>query len=695
MKKIGLIVALACIGVAFASIYGYLKIVSNDQPITVSDLNTNTSSTSISSTSGKYLEFSVVAQEFWYKNQSIETMNRLIDLHEQYNVPLDVIVDDPTFQLYLEQSPELVQRLKNSSVVAVNYHFRPPYPFYTRFDFRGLAKLSASDKEAAIREYFEHAIDLTTGMPTDALGGYAFIKEQMGYAPIMAGMITEAAFGPTLVKLYKEYGAQMLIQHSDYAIPLGTVRDGMPVRPEDYPVILSEHYADTPQDIIDSDWTGSSAAQFKSIKTHDNDFIATSSAWLSIYMSERGTGSKQPPFDLSVHDQYAELLSEQERENRWTQYEALLSYAHSQRDVYTLSNAKTVAAVVTGQSDKAPVTSNDVQPPIYVSLVSHNEEPLSRRYPNFPEDEASFEKHRDQVVAFAQKLYELDVPYSWQSDWAFLTAVQQFDDGTASTNGKNMVQYLSEDLGVEVDAHAHQTRYNYADVNYLIQSLGITPTGVVGGLIVHPVSDSQYDGITKSIQSTLDPSYIWTPKILWGGGSGLHLQDVDASGVWKPKDASHFFEPSEEGALTAVGTYTSDWAGVKALLAERAAGRLRSDVMYTVSVMVDQINIADTDIEDEVYTEIEALADERAQGAIQFVNIQEVVQIWEEEFHSLGFVYMDNSSTTTAPNINTQSTQKLPSTNRNTSSTVQKGACGDGVCTPFEQRSQVCTADCS
>lgn len=647
----------------------------------------------ISAPEGKYLEFSVVAQEFWYKDQSIETMNRLLDLHEKYNVPLDVIVDDPTFQLYVDQAPELVERLKNSSVVAINYHFRPPYPFYTRFDFRGLANLNDTDKESAMREYFEHAIDLTTGMPTDAPGGYVFIKEQIGYAPIMAGMITEAAFGPTLVKLYKEYGAQMLIQHSDYAIPLGTVRDGMPVRPEDYPVILSEHYADTPQDIIDSDWTSASAAQFKSIKTHDNDFIATASAWLSIYMSERGAGSKQPPFDLSVHDQYAELLSDQDRESRWTQYEALLQYANSQRDLYILSNAKTVAAVIESQSDKVPTSStapDATQPPIYVSLVSHNEEPLSKRYPNFPQDEASFTKHREQVVAFAQELHELDVPYSWQSDWAFLKAVQQFDQGTASTNGKNIVQYLSEDLGVEVDAHAHQTQYNYADVNYLIQSLGVTPTGVVGGLIVNPVSDSQYNGIIKTIQSTLDPSYTWTPKILWGGGSGLHLQDVDVSGVWKPKDAEHFFEPSEDGALTAVGTYTSDWAGVKALLAARAAGRLRSDVMYTVSVMVDQINIADTDIENEVYAEIEALADERAAGVIAFVNIQEVVRIWEEQFHSLGFVYMGETNDSST---STSSTPKAPSSNRNTSP-LQKGACGDGVCTPFEQRSQVCAADC-
>lgn len=633
----------------------------------------------------RYLQFSMVAQEFYYEEESVDTLNRMLDIHEQYNVPIDIILDDPSVQVYIKHDPNIMIRLRTSPVVAVSIHFRPPYPFYQRFDFLGLRTAGLEEKESRIREYFEHAIDLESGLPTDRPGGYAYIKAQIGYSPIMGGMITEKEFASTLLALYEEYGTQMVVEHRDSAISLGEQRENMPVRPEDYPIIFLERLQDSPEMVIDSDWSATNRPQFKSIKTHDNDFIATNSAWLSIYFNQGQRGTPRPPFNLSVHDTEAQLLTTEDREYRWQQYEALVSYAAEQRSEYVLVNAKDVAKLIDlpiNQDTSAQETDDSV-PPIYVSIVSHNEEPRSRMYPHFVQDTEAFFTHRAALVQFAEELHKRSIPYNWQSDWSFLVAAQQVDDGR-ETRGKNIVQYLHEDLGVEVDAHAHQSQYNYADVSYFIRSLGIEPTGVVGGFLAIPSSSSEYPELLAPIRSTVDPSYTWTPTVLWGGGSGLHQQDKTVSGVWFPKSTEDFFVAAPTGKVPVVGTYTSTWEGVHELLDLRAKGELRSDVMYTASVMIDQIDIVHTDEDDEALAQIDQLQEDIHAGAIQFVYIEDIPDIWAERFNRNSVVYSraeQDSMTNTMP-------QDMRTSNQ------QRQSCGDGVCTPFEQKSGACMVDC-
>lgn len=66
-----------------------------------------------------------------------------------------------------------------------------------------------------------------------------------------------------------------------------------------------------------------------------------------------------------------------------------------------------------------------------------------------------------------------------------LLAVQQFDTGTviANTNGKNLLRWFVEEKGVICDPHSHENGYNYADVAYLHEQLGIMATKVVGGFL--------------------------------------------------------------------------------------------------------------------------------------------------------------------------------------------------------------------
>lgn len=641
----------------------------------------------------RYLSFSMVTQEFGYTNEGIEAINHIIDIHEAYNVPLDIIVDDASIQVYAEQAPEVIERLKQSPVVAVSYHIRPPMPYYNKFDFAGLGELSSDALTDKILEYEEHGVDLVTGKPRTGPGGYQFVKDQIGYAPIMAGMITEPTFAPILLDIYAEKGAQFVIEHRGSPIGIGEYRDQLMIRPETIPLIFTEHLTDSPEQLIVDQFESAPDVDgpvFMSIKTHDNDFFATQSAWLSVYRNQAGRGTPQPPFDLSVHTQYAELLSAEEQDSRWSHYEAAVQYASEHQADFTLVNAKRLSEVVTQETI---TNDNDTTvPPIYLTLISHNEEPGGGRdYPNFLNDEAAFWEHRAAVLNFSTQVMAAGATYHWQSDWNFLQAVAKYDTGTTDTNGKNIVRYISEDLGVHIDPHTHERFYNYADVAYLIKQLGVQPSHIVGGFLVWPVEDSKLEYLWEPITSTLDPTYTWQAEVLWGGASPGHSNDSQVSGIWKPAGADQFLKHSETAPLPHIGGYTNDWEGLTDLLAKQAAGELDDEHIFTVTIMVNQDEMTNPDMVSEVVAAIHEYDDEVAAGRVDWVSLTEVVTIWKNQYQGQPNIYVGNeqqgtatSKKTTAPSFNAQ--QKTNGGKQN--------LCGNDVCEPFEEQRNLCPADC-
>src|SRR3989338_2908787 len=224
-------------------------------------------------------------------------------------------------------------------------------------------------------------------------------------------------------------------------------------------------------------------------------------------------------------------------------------------------------------------------PPIYVSIFTHIEE-ASIKYPNYAEDEEKFWAIREAIVGFAEMLQEEDVSYNFQSDWTLLLAATKYDTETTSTNGKNFLQYLNEDLDVEVDPHAHETSYSYADVAYLIEQLGVVPSGVVGGLIASPSEDSKLEYLWEPIHGEQYPSYTWQAEVGWGGGVALH-QNEEAfwvSGIWKPQDNENFLVHDEDAPLAIIGHYQSEWEALDELLALQEEGALEPGKIYTISI---------------------------------------------------------------------------------------------------------------
>ena len=287
------------------------------------------------------------------------------------------------------------------------------------------------------------------------------------------------------------------------------------------------------------------------------------------------------------------------------------------------------ATIVLGE-DPVLVEGGEQPPPsILASIVMHNEEPLSGLYPDFVNDEPAFWQHRAALVQFVNMLHANGVMFNYQSDWNFLMAAALYDTGTPETNGKNVVRYI-KDLDFEVDLHAHETQYNYADVACLIEALGVIPSHTAGGFLADPPEDSKLEYLWQPITATLIPTYTWQAEILWGGATLLHVNEESlwASGVWKPKDKYHFLEHDDAAPLPHVGGYGRD---CDRLIQKQQNGELEEDKIHTCTIFVSQNNLLRPGFIQGFEQQIQ---DHNTAGDVLWVGLAEVIDIWQTEYDS-------------------------------------------------------------
>lgn len=205
--------------------------------------------------------------------------------------------------------------------------------------------------------------------------------------------------------------------------------------------------------------------------------------------------------------------------------------------------------------------------PLYVNFFTHNEERdyctgrTSDVYCYFPpalpgsqpcgyQDQTVFLKLRGYLKELADTVRSGGAKWNWESDWVFLAGVRAFDKGDAATSGKNIVKWIAENnnSAIEIDAHAHESTYNYADVAYMLDSLGGKPSKVVGGFTWNFTQGNNtytWMDFDNGIKGWKYPNFTWKPDILWGAagynrrrGQTDHAYDVETPGIWQPRDTS-------------------------------------------------------------------------------------------------------------------------------------------------------------
>ncbi len=293
---------------------------------------------------GKYLTFVINVHDWVYPELSIATVNHVLDLHEQYQIPVDIYLNDPLLQIYLEEAPELIERLKTSPLVAVSYHVRPPAPYHS-FDFVGLDDLSQGALEDLLYDYETSRIDLETGEPTDEPGGYDYLKQAMGYAPYaVGGTSTSTRISRALSDLYTQMGATFWVSHNRI-IEWRDQYEHLWQRPEDVEIKMYERkiYFSAQTLIEDSlNDLPSYRPAFMNLKWHENNFYTSGTTWGAVYWEDpdEKSGDFEPPFDLSRAGEGVPMKTQVEQDEQWRRYEEALQYTQDHTDSITVVNMR-------------------------------------------------------------------------------------------------------------------------------------------------------------------------------------------------------------------------------------------------------------------------------------------------------------------------------------------------------------------
>ncbi len=274
-----------------------------------------------------------------------------------------------------------------------------------------------------------------------------------------------------------------------------------------------------------------------------------------------------------------------------------------------------------------------------MTIVSHNEEPSAKR-PDYLNDRDYYLQNRALLVQLVNTVSARGAALDFQSDWNFLQAVARYDQGdvTNDTGGKNIVKWMAEDKGVEVDPHAHESQYNYADVAALIEQLGVAPSHTVGGFLYFPPDNPQgWEKHKAGISGSVYPEYFWQANILWGAATTLHQGSDDrSSGIWRPLDRNSFTTDDPQGRLIYIGGCTGDEAGVSELLNRVKTGRVPAGGFYTAAIFLVQDRLTAQEIQ-ELGGFIGSLEPDVATGHARWLNLTQVAEAWRNEYSSRAF----------------------------------------------------------
>lgn len=513
---------------------------------------------------GDWLVFTLNVQDFAYPERSAATVDRVITLHESYQVPVDIYLTDTMLAHFESNYPALMTRLLASPYVALNYHIRPPKPYYVGYDWSGLTTLASSDQLSQIRNYESHVTDLATGLPGSSTGGFLRLKQLTGSNPVIAAFQTDAALYSPVSQVFRELGASMTISHSAPYINLGTTAMGLYVRPEHFDLLLFQSPGQSASSLVETAFStahstsGAASPYVVGVKMHDNDFFALASAWTTTYVN----APRRPPWNTTT---LAGLKSEADMQAQWTLYEGALAWAKSNRSRVASANAKGMAAILAA----APAV-----PLLYVSGTMHIESSPTR-WPT-PDKLLSF----FQRAVNAGKIGAQSTGMRWSigADVGWLTGEPRAGE---------LIRALSA-LGVEWDVHVHNAADRVSAAQRII-ALGGTPTSLLSGVMV-----SDMDTVRAAQSGT--GGYSWQAASLWGiVRSGNHSAGSEdfSSGLWQPRSSTDWQAHDPSASLVAVGGGARSLAGAEAMAAQLAQGYTAP--VYSATVMVDPFTLTVSD----------------------------------------------------------------------------------------------------
>jgi len=296
-----------------------------------------------------YITFVVNTHDWGRVDKSADTILRLIELFTKHQVRGDFYLTAPVVEAYARSRPEVIARLRDSHMT-ISYHFRPPHPAYSGFD-ASLRGLDEAALRTTLRDYETFRLDLATGgLDRDRPGGYAYVKQMLGTAPVTVSAMGNPRTKTVLLDIYREMGAQMTMEYHESGTrpeePFAW-RQGLLIRPSDFSITRwtgpgesRESFwwtrQDTPQAAafnpkarLQSElaaWKHPRAPLITAL-IHENDFyVRGGPSWNAIYLGREGKALRRQRYDLNIPDK-GEPRTADNQAAIWHAYEDLVTYA--------------------------------------------------------------------------------------------------------------------------------------------------------------------------------------------------------------------------------------------------------------------------------------------------------------------------------------------------------------------------------
>jgi hypothetical protein len=210
----------------------------------------------------------------------------------------------------------------------------------------------------------------------------------------------------------------------------------------------------------------------------------------------------------------------------------------------------------------------DPTKPLYVTIVLHNEEDkqgdvIKEQIPNYDGNKELLTFYTSTLRAFGEMVSGHGAKINFGSDWTFSDGITNFD---------NRFYLDMENMGHEIDAHAHESSVKYHEVRQKISTAGGTPTHIASGIAENSLTE----------HFTYFNKYYPEFNILWGIANPGHGDGESIAGwVWRPSEndwTKH--DPMSKYIYIGGGERINSFKAIKRALDSRKPDRINTYTLF-------------------------------------------------------------------------------------------------------------------
>ncbi|MBL7764865.1 MAG: T9SS type A sorting domain-containing protein [Chitinophagaceae bacterium] len=298
-------------------------------------------------------------------------------------------------------------------------------------------------------------------------------------------------------------------------------------------------------------------------------------------------------------------------------------------------------------------------PTVYFNFITHNEETGQWNGNLF------YTANRSKLISLTNYFYSKGISWNMQSDWVYLSNVLSKETPVlmSQTNNKNILRWMYEDKGVEMDPHAHESVYLYPDVVKLMDSIGLPESKVIGGTIYNDSNGVNiWTNLVNGQYGAVFPTRFWKPDYMMGGGTPNHVADLKYYGFWNPQSPSNYLTHDTSVHLRHLGVgctikiqdttqVTNIVAQLHDLIDKVQSGQYPGNGFYLQTIFFEQAELNDSIF----YNKVIAIADSAQAivntGAAQWKTFKQAYTIWENAYQAQMFQWDCGAIATAADQV--------------------------------------------